>query len=32
MTTIYTTPCGMYRVIEENGLFYPQERRAWAAG
>jgi hypothetical protein len=32
MTIIYTSPCSMYRVIEENGLFYPQERRAWAAG
>lgn len=32
MKVIYTTPCGLYRVIEENGLFYPQVQAIRIAG
>lgn len=32
MSAIYTTSCGMYQVVEDSGLFYPQGRRAVALG
>lgn len=32
MKVIYTTQCGLYRVIEENGLFYPQVQGVHVAG
>jgi hypothetical protein len=28
----YTTPCGMYQIVEKDGLFYPQERRVLVPG
>jgi len=32
MKAIYTTTCGMFQVVEENGAFFPQERIVSVAG